>query len=352
MTSDKATEPMDQGTVGTKATEQAARTAARRLSAQNIGLLLAIALFVAVIAVYLALYGARQGALPGGFELTSTVNNATPLIFAALGQAFVVLTGGLDLSVGGLMDLTNSIAATQMHEGAGSIALWSVLILLIGAATGLVNGVLVAYGRLQPILVTLGTLAILQGLALKVLPQPGGMVPAGLTHLVAHPDRPYGLVVVALAGLIWFVVRRTPLGVSAYAIGNDRQAARAGGIRVQRMTVLIYVTSGVLVAAGGLLLAASTTGGDATSGDVFTLTSIAAVVIGGLSLFGGRGSGVGAIIGAFVLTVLINVLFFAHIDPLYEPLAEGLFLILAAALTALLGILLRRFLRTTRGIGR
>ena len=318
------------------------------LSAQHTGLLLAVALFVVVAGVYLALYGARQGTLPGGFELTSTVNNATPLIFAALGQALIVLTGGLDLSVGGLMDLTNSVAATQMHDNPGGIALWSVGILLIGAATGLVNGVLVAYGRLQPILVTLGTLAILQGLALKVLPQPGGTVPAGLTRVVAHPDRPYGLAVVALAGLIWFVLHRTRLGVSAYAIGNDRQAARAGGVRVQRMTVLIYLTSGVLVAAGGLLLAATTTGGDATSGDVFTLTSIAAVVIGGVSLFGGRGSGAGAIIGAFVLTILINVLFFAHIDPLYEPLSEGVFLIFAAALTALLGLLLRRVLRTRR----
>ncbi|HEX6469877.1 MAG TPA: ABC transporter permease [Streptosporangiaceae bacterium] len=348
MTTERTTQP----TPGGKPTGRPARRTAQRLSAQNTGLLLAVALFVVVIGVYLALYGARQGALPGGFELTSTVNNATPLIFAALGQAFVVLTGGLDLSVGGLMDLTNSVAATHMHDSAGSIALWGAVILLIGAGTGLVNGVLVAYGRLQPILVTLGTLAILQGLALKVLPQPGGTVPAGLTHLVAHPDRPYGLAVVALAGLIWFVVRRTPLGVSAYAIGNDRQAARAGGIRVQRMTVLVYVTSGVLVAAGGLLLAAATTGGDATSGDVFTLTSIAAVVVGGVSLFGGRGNGVGAIIGAFVLTILINVLFFAHIDPLYEPLAEGLFLILAAALTALLGILLRRVLRTTKEFGR
>jgi ribose transport system permease protein len=320
----------------------------RRLSAQNTGLLLAVILFVVVTGVYLALFGARQGAPPGEFELTSTVNNATPLIFAALGQALIVLTGGLDLSVGGLMDLTNSVAATQMGNTPGSIAAWSVVIVLIGAATGLVNGLLVAYGRLQPILVTLGTLAILQGLALKVLPQPGGTVPSGLTRTLASPDRPYGLVVVALAALIWFVLRRTALGVSAYAIGNDRQAARASGVPVQRMTVLTYVTSGVLVAVGGLLLAASTTGGDATSGDVFTLTSIAAVVIGGVSLFGGRGSGVGAIIGAFVLTILINVLFFAHIDPLYEPLSEGLFLILAAALTALLGMLVRRSLRRRR----
>jgi len=106
--------------------------------------------------------------------------------------------------------------------------------------------------------------------------------------------------------------------------------------------VLGYVTSGTFASAAGLLLAATTTGGDATSGDVFTLTSIAAVVIGGVSLFGGRGSGIGAIVGAFVLTLLINVLFFASIDPLYEPFYEGLFLVLAAALTALAGYWVHR----------
>jgi ribose transport system permease protein len=313
-----------------------------RLPAQHVGLLLAFSLLAVIVAVYLVLYGARKGHLPGDFELTSTVNNALPLVFAALGQAVVVLTGGLDLSVGGLMDLTNSVAATQMHNSVGSMTLWSVLILLIGAAAGLLNGALVAYGRLQPILVTLGTLSILQGLALKVLPQPGGTVPTGITRTLANPAQPYGLIGVALACVVWFVLRRRRLGTDIYALGNDRQAARASGVHVPRTILLTYATSGVLVAAGGLLLAASTNGGDATSGDVFTLTSIAAVVIGGVSLFGGRGSGIGAIAGAFVLTILVSVLFFANIDPLYEPLYEGVFLVLAASLTALLGMLVRR----------
>ena len=320
-----------------------------RLSAQNTGLLLAWLLFALMLVLYLVLFAARKSALPGNFELTSTVNNAVPLVFAALGQTFAVLTAGLDLSVGGVMDVSNSLAATQMGTSAGSILLWSVLILLFGAATGLVNGLLVAYGRLQPILVTLGTLAILQGIALKVLPQPGGTTPAAVTRTLANPDAPWGLVLVALAALIWFVIRRTTFGVRVYAVGNDRAAARARGVPVRRTLVLGYVTSGTFAAAAGLLLAATTTGGDATSGDVFTLTSIAAVVIGGVSLFGGRGSGIGAIVGAFVLTLLINVLFFASIDPLYEPFYEGLFLVLAAALTALAGYWVRR--RRTEGSG-
>ena len=319
------------------------------LSAQNTGLVLAAGLFLLVLAAYLALYATETDSAPGGFELTSTVNNAIPLVFAALGQALVVLTGGIDLSVGGLMDLTNAVAATQMRDDPGSIVLWSVLILLIGAGAGLLNGLLVAYGRLQPILVTLATLAIFQGLALRVLPQPGGQVPAGLTRTLVNPDRPTGLLVVAFAALVWFVLRRTRFGIGIYAVGNDRRAARASGVPVPRVIVGTYTASGVLAAAGGLLLAATTTGGDATAGDVFTLTSIAAVVIGGISLFGGRGSGIGAIVGAFVLTLLISVLFFAHIDPLFQSLYEGIFLVLAATVTALLGYLVRRRLATRRG---
>jgi ribose transport system permease protein len=225
--------------------------------------------------------------------------------------------------------------------------LWSVLILLFGAVTGLVNGLLVAYGRLQPILVTLATLAILQGVALKVLPQPGGTTPPALTNTLVNPNAPFGFVLVALACLIWWVVRRTRYGMQLFAVGNDRVAARFRGVPVRRTLVLAYVSSATFASAAGLLLAATTTGGDATSGDVFTLTSIAAVVIGGVSLFGGRGSGVGAVIGAFVLTLLINVLFFASIDPLYEPFYEGVFLVLAAALTALAGYWVRR--RRTEG---
>lgn len=313
-----------------------------RLSAQNTGLVLAWLLGVAMLVLYLVLFAVRKSALPGNFELTSTVNNAVPLVFAALGQAFAVLTAGLDLSVGGVMDVSNSLAASQMGGGLGSILLWTVLILLFGAATGLVNGLLVAYGRLQPILVTLGTLAILQGIALKVLPQPGGTTPPAVTSVLANQDAPYGLVLVAVAALIWFAVRRSTFGVWLFAVGNDRAAARARGVPVRRTLVLAYVTSGVFASAAGLLLAAMTTGGDAASGDIFTLTSIAAVVIGGVSLFGGRGSGIGAVVGAFVLTLLVNVLFFASIDPLYEPFYEGVFLVLAAAATALAGYWVRR----------
>ena len=139
---------------------------------QNAPLLLGVGLLVLMVAIYLGLYGNQIGRLPGNFELTSTADNALPLVFAALGQSLVILTGGIDLSVGGVMDLTNSVSALEMHGSTGHMLLWAVLI---------------AFGRLQPILVTLGSLAIFQGLALKVLPQPGGQVAGGVTSTLANP---------------------------------------------------------------------------------------------------------------------------------------------------------------------
>jgi ribose transport system permease protein len=314
----------------------------RHFLLQSSPLLLAFAIFLAMLVLYLVLFGVSRAAFPGTFELTSTVNNALPLVFAALGQTLVVLTGGIDLSVGGMMDLTNGLAATHMQASLGSVVLWSVIVLLVGAAGGLLNGLLVAVGRLQPILVTLGTLAVFQGIALKVLPQPGGSIPSGFSSVVANRSWPSGLIVTALAVLGWLALRRSSLGMAIYAIGNDRRAARAHGVDVVRATVLTYVLAGTCVAAGGLLLAATTTGGDATAGDTFTLTSIAATVIGGVSLMGGRGSGIGAIAGAYVLTLLINVLFFAGVNPLYQALWQGVFLVGAVVVAGLVGVGIRR----------
>jgi ribose transport system permease protein len=314
----------------------------RHLVAHNTPLLVAIALLVAMFVLYVAMFAASIGDAPAGYEAASITDNAVPLSLAAVGQSIVVLTRGLDLSVGGMMDITNSLAATKMHASLGSEILWTVLILLIGAAGGLLNGLLVAFGRLQPILVTLGTLSIFQGIALYALPTPGGHVPSGYTDLFLNPGGPSALVWVAVLGLAWAAFRRTRLGVSLYAIGNGEAAARAHSVDVRRTKVIAYVLSGVLAAAAGIALATTTTGGDAVAGDVFTLSSIAAVVIGGVSLFGGRGSAIGAICGAFVLTLLVNVLFFANIDPLYQPFYQGLFLVLAVGASTLMARALRR----------
>jgi ribose transport system permease protein len=325
-----------------RAEREGGRSRLAHLVAQNVPLLLAYLVLVGMVVVYCVLYLASTSQLPGSFEVISTLDNGMPLAFAGAGQTIVVLTGGIDLSVGGMVDLTNALTAVHMSDSPGSIALWTAIVVLVGAAGGLLNGALVAFGRLQPILVTLATLSIYQGLAIRVLPQPGGHVPKSLSSALTNPSAPTALIWLALLIVAWLALRRTRLGVGIFAVGNDQKAARAIGIRVRSVKVGAYVLGGVLSALAGLFLAASATSGDATSGDVFTLTSIAAAVLGGVSFMGGRGSLVGTLAGAFALTLLVNVLFFAHINPLYQSFYQGVFLIAAVLVAGLAGILLRR----------
>lgn len=328
-----------------------ARTRLRYFSAHNVPLLLSLGLLVAMVVAYYVLFVVKQGHAPGNFEFSTTVNNTMYTVLAAIGQTLVVLTGGIDLSVGGIVDLTNAMAATMMHDSPGSMLLASVLVLLSGAGAGLLNGVLVAYGRLQPIVVTLATLAIWQGVALFVLPQPGGAIPPGFSSLLsgtvpALDNLPCGVVVLIVLIVLWQVLRRTPFLVALYAIGNDERAARASGVPILRAKVAAYTLGGALSGAAGLYFAAVTTSGDATSGTPLTLTSIAAVVLGGVSLFGGRGSAVGAMAGAFILTLVFNNLYFAGANPQLQDLFNGLFLILAVMASTLVGRLLQRSRRT------
>lgn len=308
---------------------------------QNAGLVLAAALLLALVVLYCAIFYAQQGSFPGNFELTTAVDNTMPLVLAAMAQTVVVLTRGLDLSVGGIVDLTNALAAITLGASAASMVGWSLLILLIGAACGALNGALVAFGRLQPILVTLATLSIFQGIAIRVLPQPGGAVPPPYTAVLANTAGPVSLLYVALAILLWQAFRRTRLGVGLYAVGNDELAAQANGVPTRRTKVLAYALGGALSAAAGLFLAATSTAGDATTGNGYTLTSIVAVVLGGVNLFGGRGSAAGAVLGAFITTMIVNILFFAHIDPLYQNFYEGLFLVIAVVAAGAVGSFMR-----------
>lgn len=305
--------------------------------AQNIGLILAGSILVLAIVGFIGIYTFQQHRLPGNFELTSTIDSAIPLVFAAVGQSFVVLTKGIDLSVGGVVDLSNAMAAVTMGKSLGSALVWSVVILLVGAACGLLNGLLVGVGRLQPIVVTLGTLSIFQGLAIRVLPQPGGAIPPAFTDLLVNPNAPTAIVFIILLALGWAGFRRSRTGVDLYAIGNDEAAARALGVNILRTKVIAYMLDGVLAAAAGLFLAGSATAGDATSGNSYTLSSIVAVVLGGVSLFGGRGSAIGAIAGALITTLIVNILFFSHVNPLYQSFYEGVFLLIAVVVGGVIG---------------
>ena len=295
--------------------------------------------------LYCAIYFAGAATrLPGSFELTTTVNNTMPLVFAGVAQTIVVLTRGIDLSIGGVIDLTNGVAALNLGTSLVSMVGCSLMVLAIGAACGLLNGLLVAYGRLQPILVTLATLAIFQGLAIRVLPSPGGQVPDAFTAMLANTSGPYSLVYLALLiASSGSRIRRTSLGVGLYAVGNDDVAAQAHGVaRHPHPDPRLCAERHASRRSRACSWPPTPTAGDPTTGNGYTLRSIVAVVLGGMNLFGGRGTPVGAMFGAFISAMIVNILFFAQIDPLYQSFFEGLFLVVAVLLTGGITRFMRR----------
>jgi ribose transport system permease protein len=304
----------------------------------NLGYVVLAATFVA----YLAVYTNHLRHLPTPFDYLSLLNTSLPLVFVAIGQSLVVLTGGIDLSVGGIVGLGVAIVAATSGASLPATVGWLLVVLVIGTACGAVNGVIVAKGRIAPILATLATLSIYNGLALKILPVPGGAVAPEVRAVLTNPDVPTGLLFLALAVGGWLALHRTRFGMRVFAIGSDETAARAVGVPTARVKVAVYALSGLCSALAAVFYVSTTTSGDPNAGNPYILTSIAAVVVGGIAFTGGRGSALGAIAGAFALTLGVDVLFFAGIDPLYQSLFQGLFLVVAVLLAGAT-VLLRRF---------
>jgi ribose transport system permease protein len=280
--------------------------------------------------------------------LTSTFNKGMTLVFAGMAQTSVVITGGIDLSVGSILSLSNSLASVLFGESHVSVLGASAFILLVGATCGLVNGLIVVYGRLQPIIVTIATASIYGGIALYLRPTPGGSIPLWYNDLLTRrvvlsnlglPESwdviPSALVLLGVVMLVvWLPFRRSRLGMWVYAVGSNEGAAYMSGVNVNRAKLSAYALGGLFAAIAGLFLSAQTLSGDATTGAVFTLQSIAVVVLGGTSLFGGQGGVLGTIAGAYALRMIGDVLFFARVNPLQQPLWEGVVILLAVALGA------------------
>ncbi len=286
--------------------------------------------------VFLILGGLNAALNPRFFEpsvTTSTSNQAMTLIFAGTAQTSVVITGGIDLSVGPMISLANSLASATFADSVPSVIAVVILVLLVGALCGLINGLIVVYGRLQPIIVTLATASIYGGIALYLRPKPGGFVPGWYGDLLTTrtfdliPNSLIFLMIILL--LVWTPFRRSRLGMWVYAVGSNEGAAYMSGINVNRAKLSAYVMSGIFASIAGLFLSASTLSGNANTGAVYTLQSIAVVVLGGTSLFGGSGGVIGTIFGAFSLRLIGGILFFAKVNPLLQPLWEGIVILLA-----------------------
>jgi ribose transport system permease protein len=308
-----------------------------RLAEQR-GTLLAAAIFLVMFVIYV-------GNHPAGFTanvVQTAANKGVLLALLAMAQTVVVLTAGIDLSVGMMFILTNCLGS-YIITGSTPIAMLGVVgVLLAGLACGALNGAIVIYGRLQPIVTTIATGSIYYGLALWLRPQPGnsdgfnadiadfmtGRLPGGI------PASVVALLLVVM--VVWLPFRRSAIGRAVYATGSSEIAAYMSGVPIRRAKFTAYCLSGLLSAMGGLFVTFITYSGEASyaNGGTYTLFSIAAVVLGGVSLFGGVGSAIGAIFGALAFRTIGDLLFVFNLDPLWQPLFQGVVLLVVVCIGA------------------
>lgn len=313
--------------------------------ARNNGPLLAAAVFAVMFGFYFFNFVTDD---PQAVIL-SAANTGVLLALVAMAQTLPVLTRGLDLSVGMIFIMANCVGsavviAPPIEDGAFihhvTLAAGVALVLLSGALAGFVNGAIVVFGRLQPIIATLATGAIYYGIALGIRPIPGGDVDGDLADFMTGELMPYvptGLVMLLLILLlIWMPFRRSELGRGCYAVGSAEGAAYMSGVKIGRSKLAAYTLCGFLAGIAGLMQTFNTYTGEASapSGGLYTLNSIAAVVIGGTSLFGGSGGIIGSIFGAFILRTIVNLLFVFDMPPLWQTLFQGVVLLLAVSLGA------------------
>ncbi len=301
---------------------------------RNIRFLIPAAAFIVLFAIYV-------GTHPRGFStyvVTIWANQGALLVFAAFAQFFVVLVRGIDLSVGAMVALSN-VVASHVLAGEGAI-LWLGIVAVIGTglACGFINGLVVTFGRIPPIIATLATGAVYSGIALFLRPTPGGDVNSdlsdALTYSIAGVPTSLILIVVVLVAFA-LILRFTAFGLSLYGLGSSEHSAQLTGISLMRMRIAAHALGGLCAGMAGFYVSMVTLTGDAGIGPTYTLNSIAAIVLGGVSLSGGIGGPFGVVVGALLLKTVAALMFFSGLPPLAQPFFEGLILALAIALGSL-----------------
>jgi ribose transport system permease protein len=257
-----------------------------------------------------------------------------PLAAAAMGQAVIMLVGGIDLAIGAVVSIGCVLSATVIGRTPAGMAGGIVLVLASGAAIGALTGRLITALQLPPIIVTLATSFVWTGVALLIMPTPGGEVPAVLCDALAG-DVPAALAVALVLMLAWKLWMLTPQGLALVASGDNPLGAFRSGLNVRRALVAGYAVSGTLAALAGFFIALQTGSGDPTIGAPYTLNSITAAVLGAVAFTGGQGTMRGTLAGALLLTVMISVMFFLGISAFYQYIAQGLVIIAAVAIPLL-----------------
>jgi ribose transport system permease protein len=296
-----------------------------------------LSVIIAILAILFVIFAATESDALTPFVLNDILNNSLPLALAAAGGTLVVVTRGFDLSVAGVVSLTNVLVAVCAGDGALGALGGLAIAVGVGALVGAINGVLVAYLRLQSIALTLASMIVCSGIALLVLDAPGGNVSDfmanDLTGMIPG-NIPVALVIALVVYFIWTVLRRTNWGVHLYAIGADETAAMLAGVPVQRTKIVAYVLAGICYGLSGFMLTALTSTGTPNIGDPYLLLAFAAIALGGTSFSGGRGGVAGSMLGALTLTLLQKVLFSTGISSFYTGIFQGAVMILAVVLAS------------------
>jgi fructose transport system permease protein len=292
------------------------------------------------LALAIVFFSLKSGQFLKGPNLSLVVQQTIEVAVLAIGQTLIILTAGIDLSCGAVMAF-GMIVMTKLAVVSGMPAIPAIVLGIAAcAAFGLLNGALVTKIRLPAFIVTLGTLNIAMALVHiysneeTIANPPSAMLFFGRTFTIGGTDITYGVVLMlALYALVWFV--QTAWGSHVYAVGNNPEATRLSGIRTDRLLISVYVVAGAIYGLAALLLVARTQVGDPNAGQTDNLDSITAVVLGGTSLFGGRGNVVGTLIGALIVGVFRNGLVLMGVSSVYQILITGILVILAVSVDQL-----------------
>ena len=315
------------------ATSRAVGKSALRHFASNNALVLVLYGFLTVAMIGLSIYSptfrsplnlwtvARQLAIPG---------------IIGIAQTMIILSGGIDLSVASLVTFISLICAGFMDSRAEQFAPVAALMLVVGVAVGAFNGLVVTRGRVPPFIATLGTALLVQGAGLAYTTVPKGGVPKSMADLLYYGQLgplPYPVILLALVFVVmWFLLSRTAFGRNVYAVGGNAEVARRAGIPVERTRMAVFGLGSLLVSIAALVATARMGIGDPLAGMGMELDSITAVVVGGTSLFGGRGSLFGTIAGVIILTLINNVMVILGVSMWYQQLIKGLVVLLVVAI--------------------
>ncbi|GAA5074311.1 rhamnose transport system permease protein [Thermocatellispora tengchongensis] len=305
---------------------------------------------VAALAVLIGVTAAANSNFLSGQGVTDILLNTSILALLAVGQSVVVITRNIDLSVGSVVGLVAFVTGDFLASG-GSMPLGILIGVAIGAACGVVNGLLVSFLRVPALVVTLGTLYVVQGLdhyiahgrQINAVDLPPAMLALGNEGVLGVPYLPLIAVVIMLA--VGYYLRSYPSGREFYAIGSSPEAARLAGVPVRRRILAAYLLSGALAGLGGVLWLARFGTVIADSAQGWELTVVSAVVVGGVAITGGVGSVYGAVLGALLLTTIGSALVVLRVNPFWQQAVTGALLLLAISVDRVLALRVARLLR-------